>query len=259
MSDSHRELCEVAVFAACAFAFTWACHGLLIACGMTVATGKTLYRVGLLGPLLAALAITCKLAGRAGVTTFLRRGAQLRGASAACACALLLPPALYSLATVSVGDGSPKLMWPALGPLGLVAVQAWVVCCEEPGWRGFAWPRLRSRLGPISAALSLGVIWATWHVPMFFVQDSQQQGSFFEFAVVVVAWTLIMGALLSRANSSYLPALLFHGSANVCAYIFPLSSRADERAVALWIAAGALAALHLVQRDRMVRKVRVQH
>jgi hypothetical protein len=65
MSDRHRELREVAVFTACAFAFTWACHGLSIAAGMTIATGKALYRVGLLGPLLAALAITWKLAARA--------------------------------------------------------------------------------------------------------------------------------------------------------------------------------------------------
>ena len=245
MLDRRRASVEVAIFTVCAFAFTWACHGVLIAAGMTVATGKTLYRVGLVGPLLGALALTWKLEGRVGATAFLRRGAQLRGAGAACACAILVAPMLYSLATFSAGDGAPKLVRPALGPLGLLGVQAWVVVCEEPGWRGFAWPRLRAGLGAIVAAFLLGAIWATWHLPMFFVHDSKQQGSFAVFALVVVAWTLIMGALLSRSNGSYLPALLFHASANVCAYIFELSARADERAVALWVAAGSFAAFDL--------------
>lgn len=161
------------------------------------------------------------------------------------ACAIAFPPTLYAVAIVSVGDGLPKLLWPALGPIGLLGAQTWLVICEEPGWRGFAWPRLRVQLGPLTAAFSLGLIWATWHLPMFFVQDSRQQGSFAEFAVIVVSWTLIMGALLGRSSGSFLPALLFHAAANICAYVFELSERADARASALWIAAGAIAAIDL--------------
>jgi membrane protease YdiL (CAAX protease family) len=50
-------------------------------------------------------------------------------------------------------------IYPALiigGPLG-----------EEPGWRGFALPRLQRRYGPLVGTLILSPLWAFWHVPIW--------------------------------------------------------------------------------------------
>ena len=44
------------------------------------------------------------------------------------------------------------------GPLG-----------EEPGWRGYALPRLEARVGPIRASLLVGLLWACWHAPLFMI------------------------------------------------------------------------------------------
>jgi membrane protease YdiL (CAAX protease family) len=38
---------------------------------------------------------------------------------------------------------------------------------EEPGWRGFALPRLQSRRSPLVATLILGLAWGVWHVPLY--------------------------------------------------------------------------------------------
>ena len=42
------------------------------------------------------------------------------------------------------------------GPLG-----------EEPGWRGYALPRLERALGPVRGSLVLGLLWTGWHLPLF--------------------------------------------------------------------------------------------
>lgn len=39
--------------------------------------------------------------------------------------------------------------------------------CLEPGWTGFALPRLQARMSPVRATLPLGVRWGLWHVPVY--------------------------------------------------------------------------------------------
>ena len=39
---------------------------------------------------------------------------------------------------------------------------------EEPGWRGFAFPRLQKQYGPIVATLILGTLHGIWHLPALF-------------------------------------------------------------------------------------------
>jgi CAAX protease family protein len=38
--------------------------------------------------------------------------------------------------------------------------------CEETGWTGFAYPRMRARFGWLGGALLLGVLWGLWHLPV---------------------------------------------------------------------------------------------
>jgi membrane protease YdiL (CAAX protease family) len=45
---------------------------------------------------------------------------------------------------------------------------------SSPGWRGTAYPRLRASLGRYQVGLVLGVIWAVWHLPLFFITGTVQ-------------------------------------------------------------------------------------
>lgn len=64
---------------------------------------------------------------------------------------------------------------PPLAPIS--AVLLWLATLrlgEELGWRGFALPRLLQHMGPIRASLTLGALWALWHLPYFLYQPSYQ-------------------------------------------------------------------------------------
>ena len=57
---------------------------------------------------------------------------------------------------------------------------------EETGWRGFALPLLQRRMSPLPAMLVLAVIWAGWHLPMFFVVNNFRSFS----AGTIMGWLL---------------------------------------------------------------------
>ena len=58
---------------------------------------------------------------------------------------------------------------------------------EEPGWRGFALPRLQAKFSPLVSSLILGVVWAVWHAPAHFGGIQAQSLS-----DTLVQWVLIV-------------------------------------------------------------------
>ena len=86
---------------------------------------------------------------------------------------------------------------------------------EELGWRGFALPRLLQRRSPLAASVGLGLLWALWHLPAFFIPGSAQYGgSFVAYVVVVVCLAIFMTAAHLGTRGSVLIAVLFHTSAD---------------------------------------------
>jgi membrane protease YdiL (CAAX protease family) len=67
---------------------------------------------------------------------------------------------------------------------------------EETGWRGFALPRLLTRLPPLTAAIVLGVIRAIWHAPAFLVSGLTQSNYNF-------GWFLISATGISVLTSTF--------------------------------------------------------
>ncbi len=87
---------------------------------------------------------------------------------------------------------------------------------EEPGWRGFLLPRLQSSYTPVVASLIVGVIWASWHLPLL-LSDPTGQRPALQFFVLVVAQSVVFTWVYNGTRGSVLLVILMHGSANTIA------------------------------------------
>jgi membrane protease YdiL (CAAX protease family) len=239
-----------------AFGWSWGVWAAAIAGGADAGSGAgwALLLLGGMGPGLAGVALA--LRERDGWHDYLRRLVDPRRIPPLLwPVVLLFAPGLVFLAQVATGP--PALHLPAAAfasPVALLVVLARVLLlgplAEEPGWRGWALPRLQARLGPRTAALALGAVWALWHLPLFFfpgtVHAQQGVGSvwFLLFLVQVVAMSVVMAWLFDRTRQSTLGAILFHFAANLAYGLAGLDVEGQVVATGMWgAAAGVLLAV----------------
>jgi len=90
-----------------------------------------------------------------------------------------------------------------------IAAMLIVPLAEEPGWRGFALPRLQRRLGPLKATLILGAVWAAWHTMMFVLQGTTPV-TFLIAAANIVAGSFVVTWLFNRTGGSLWIAVVAH-------------------------------------------------
>jgi membrane protease YdiL (CAAX protease family) len=115
--------------------------------------------------------------------------------------------------------------------LAALLVSTWVQAGEEIGWRGYALPRMSRRLGLGAASVLLGLIWASWHLPLFFYPNSDMRGqSFALYFAQVMAISVVIGWLYWRTGRSLLVVMLFHAAVNNLKDIVPsaIKSPADS-------------------------------
>ncbi len=208
---------------ALAFALTWAFWwpAALEARGLIELPLPAVF-VGAFGPGLAAVAMAARHGGWAGVRSLLGRAAHWRVAPLWYAVALLGPLAvqLAAMALHAASGGQPPDPTALVALLLPVALQSvyfavFVALPEEAGWRGYALPRLQERHGALASSVVLGVVWALWHLPLFFNPSTLYADLPF---VLFVAWLLPFSVLITwvfnSAGGSVLMAVLLHASMN---------------------------------------------
>ena len=135
---------------------------------------------------------------------------------------------LAALATPFFAHTVARLVFHATGgtPVGWVqlpdtpeALAALVVfpLGEEFGWRGFAYPRLAERLGPVRGALLLGGLWGLWHLA-YAVTPAAAGFDGRELATTMLElplYSLILAWVFERADRSMAVALAFHAGAHL--------------------------------------------
>lgn len=150
------------------------------------------------------------------------RGLGLSWAIVAIPLLILVAAIIPNWQTISFREFSPGLIFLLLalnlflGPLG-----------EELGWRGFLQPAFEAKFGWLAATLTVGLIWAVWHAPLWAIASPQSEIPFLIFVVHVLAYALLMASAQSLAPHSLVHVVLLHLLFNVTASVALLSNLAD--------------------------------
>jgi membrane protease YdiL (CAAX protease family) len=218
------------------YALTWTCFISVVVLSGTAAPaspGRTGLRalllfIGIFAPSFLALGLTAQASGRAGVLSLIRRlvqwrvGVQWYVFAISYMAVIKLLVALVHRVTTGV--------WPRFGDEAWYVMLAGTIFStitggqagEEIGWRGYALPRLAARLGLARGSLLLGIIWACWHLPLFFLRGSSTYGqSIPAYVLQVTALSVTIAWLYAHTNGSLLPIMLLHAAVNNTKDIVP--------------------------------------
>ena len=209
------------------FSLTFALAWISWAASRAISHGSGLVILfGVFAPGIVALVLTERAEGRAATRALIARVFKWEVGARWYVFAILYVPAIKLL--VALVHRVVTGVWPRFSeePIYLMGasllVSTWVQAGEEIGWRGYALPRLSERFGLAQAGVILGVIWATWHLPLFFFSAADTLGQSFPLYVLqVTAISVTMAWLYWRTRGSLLLVMLFHAAVNNLKDIVP--------------------------------------
>jgi membrane protease YdiL (CAAX protease family) len=223
---------------------------------------------GAFGPIVSGFLFTAIMSGKAGLRQLLRRFVLWRVGIQWYGFALFaLPACLWLGALIAVPGALAAFRLSALPSTlllyaGLFVSQIFISpLFEEPGWRGFALPRLQESYGPLKGTLILGVCWVCWHFPLFLIPSYSTvipygTGSGFFgvvipfgiFAVGIIAATIIITWAFNHTRMSLLISMMIHSSNTSFpwASLFPQMDISDQKRVAMMVGYSVLALVILV-------------
>lgn len=218
------------------FAITWSCFSAVAALSADGAAATpslaalrvALLYLGIFAPSLVALSLTARAEGNAGVFALLRRLVQwrVRGRwyvfAVAYMAAIKLAVALLHRVLTGAWPRFGNETWYVIVAATLASTVVGGQAGEEIGWRGYALPRLASQFGTARASVLLGVLWALWHLPLFFAPGANTYGqSFPVYMLQVTALSVALAWLYEHTNGSLLLAMLMHSAVNQSKDIVP--------------------------------------
>jgi len=187
---------------------------------------------GAFGPMLAAFIMTGITEGKLGVKALWRRFWNRNLSLKWLLVTLLFYDALRLVANLIVRtiDGQiypfvdlPNPFWMII-PLFL---QAFILSGmgEEFGWRGYALPRFQAKWNALTSSIVLGLIWASWHIPFFFIHNQPlYQRNFWEWVPLILLSSVIYTWIFNNTKGSVLAAAILHASLNTAVVVLPTHS-----------------------------------
>lgn len=182
------------------------------------------------GPLLSAILITSIVEGKPGLKSLWQRSIHWKVDPKWYLIILGLP---IGISAISLGIGalsaggvihlSPRLPWSQFFPF-LLYMLVFTGITEEPGWRGFALPRLQSKYNAEKSSWILGIIWGVWHFP-FIIYYNYGLGIFpllfslLGLTLGIVGWTIVNTWVYNNTKSVWMMILLHAWGNSVQSYL----------------------------------------
>ena len=252
---SGKERTSLILFFVLAYAITWTCQivGMQMAQAQEITLGNEfnfLHFLALLsgdvrlpylifsagaGPFLAAIIVLAIFEGREGLRNLFSQITKWQLNTRWYLMALVIPLVLAAVSLL-FGFLTNGMKMPDLNPIlsatyflpFLLYMIVFTGLWEEPGWRGFALPRLQKSLNAENASWVLGLLWGAWHLPINLYLNWGAGPAVIIPLIIglllgTVGWTIVNTWLYNNTRSVFLMILL-HGWTNTIQSYLVLSS-----------------------------------
>ncbi len=174
-----------------------------------------LFLIAVYAPAISGIGLVLRHYGVRGLRSYLRRLTLWRMPRGWALYLVLGIPAAFYLGAWIKGSTLSFPFDPWWGVVPALLLMVVLGPMEEFGWRGVALPLLQRKFRPIGADLILSILWATWHLPAFFLSGTpQSEWSFPVFFIGVVSISWILTPLFNAAQGSILVAAMYHFQMN---------------------------------------------
>lgn len=184
------------------------------------AVGFILTMLGSLVPSTTAIVLVAVLHGKRGVRRLLARLVKwrvgLRWYLVVLLLPLLVPLALG--ASILLGGRTPTVDSSLIGILVMFVFSIFPGSAlgEELGWRGFALPHLQDSRSALTAAVVLGPLWGSWHLPLWLTGNESHPLILFPvFVLSAIPMSVLLAWIYNSTGGSLLLVVLFHATANL--------------------------------------------
>jgi CAAX protease family protein len=107
-------------------------------------------------------------------------------------------------------------------PLNFFIIALFAGSQEELGWRGYILDPLEERLGPSLGSLLLGVIWAFWHLPLFFIPENDLGAiPWPAFLLLTTGYSCFFSWLRAASGKRTFAGIYAHALINLFGSLFP--------------------------------------